>query len=326
MATVRAQASWRPAPPWAITAEAIWSPMENTGLREVIGSWKTMAICAPRTRRIASASLASRSSPSKSTRPAATRPGGGTSRMMDSEVTLFPQPLSPTSPRTSPRPMAKLTPSTARSTPCAVAKWVSRPCTSRSADMSDLETRIERIAQPVAEKIDGQHGQHDREPGEGGEPPRGGEVVPSIREHPAPGGRGRLHAEPEEGQGRLVDDHEGQLQGGHDDDRGQRVGQHVAEEETQRPVAARRRSQPPRLPGGRPQTLHEHLARGIPRGDLGGEDSRPAHDEKHGEPEDSAEARATAGEPRRGLEGRHCRGARRLAHRARRTKTMRGSR
>src|SRR6266849_2336259 len=166
--------------------------MENTGLREVIGSWKTMAFRAPRTRRIASASLASRSSPSKSTRPAVTRPGGGTNRMMDSEVTLFPQPLSPTSPRTSPRSMAKLTPSTARSTPCAVAKWVSRSCTARSGGTSDLEARVERIAQPVAEEVDGQHGQHDGEAGEGGEPPRGGDVVPSIREHPAPRGRGRL--------------------------------------------------------------------------------------------------------------------------------------
>src|SRR5438128_1560719 len=299
--------------------------MENTGLREVIGSWKTMAIRAPRTRRIASASLASRSSPSKSTRPAATRPGGGTSRMMDSEVTLFPQPLSPTSPRTSPRSMAKLTPSTARSTPCAVAKWVSRPCTSRSADMSDLETRIERIAQPVAEKIDGQHGQHDREPGEGGEPPRGGEVVPSIHEHDHGIGAASMEArqEAERDADQSGERHRGQPHAEGDptavDDAAQDVPPEVV-------GAERMLSQPARLPGGRPQTLHEHLARGIPRGDLGGEDSRPAHDEKHGEPEDSAEARATAGEPPRGLEGRHCRGARRLAHRARRMKTMRGSR
>src|SRR6267143_1133739 len=223
--------------------------MENTGLREVIGSWKTMAIRAPRTRRMASGSLASRSSSSKRMRPAATRPGGGTSRMMDSEVTLFPQPLSPTSPSTSPLSIEKLTPSTARRTPSSVWKWVSRPSTVRRAGTLavrltwrvtlHLQARIKGIAQPVAEEIDGKHGQHDGEPGEGGEPPGGGEVVPPIRQHPAPGGRGRLDPEPEEGEGRLVDDHERQLERGHHDDRGQGIGQDVAEEQPQPPVAAR---------------------------------------------------------------------------------------
>ena len=76
-------------------------------------------------------------------------------------------------------------------------------------------------------------------PGKGGEPPGGGDVVPPVREHPAPGRRGRLHAEPEEGQRRLVDDHERQLERGHHDDRGQRVRQDVAEQQAHRAVAAR---------------------------------------------------------------------------------------
>ena len=71
----------------------------------------------------------------ESTRPAATRPGGCTSRMMDSDVTLLPHPLSPTSPSTSPLSMAKLTPSTARSTPWSVAKCVSSPSTESSGGM-----------------------------------------------------------------------------------------------------------------------------------------------------------------------------------------------
>src|SRR5438552_697278 len=235
---VRAQASRRPAPLWARMAEAIWSPIEKTGLSDVIGSWKIMAMRAPRTRRMASASLARRSSPSKRTRPAATRPGGGTSRMIDSDVTLLPQPLSPTSPSTSPRSIEKLTPSTARSTPSPVSKWVWRPSTESSGAMSEPEPGVEGVAQPVAEEIDGEDGQHDREPRKGREPPRRGDVVPSVGEHPAPGGRGRLDAQPQEGQRRLVDDHERQLERGHDDDRGEGVRQHVAEEQAHRPVAA----------------------------------------------------------------------------------------
>ena len=84
---------------------------------------------------------------------------------MDSEVTLFPHPLSPTSPSTSPRSIVKLTPSTARSTPWLVGKWVSRPSTVRSGGILDLEARIERVAQPVAQEVHREHGQHDREPG-----------------------------------------------------------------------------------------------------------------------------------------------------------------
>src|SRR5262245_38102895 len=187
---------------------------------------------------MASASLVSRSSPSSMTRPEATCPGGETSRMMDSAVTVFPQPLSPTSPSTSPRWMVKLTPSTARRTPCPVGKCVCRSSTARRAT-SDLQARIEGVAEPVAEQVDGQHGQHDGQSRKGGEPPGGGDVVSPIGEHPAPGGRGWLDAEPEEGERRLVDDHEGQLQGGHHDDGRQGVGEHVAQEQPKRSIATR---------------------------------------------------------------------------------------
>ena len=77
----------------------------------------------------ASASFSSRSSPWRRTRPRAMRPGGGTSRMIDSAVTLLPQPDSPTSPSTSPRASAKLRPSTARSSPASVVKRVSSAST-----------------------------------------------------------------------------------------------------------------------------------------------------------------------------------------------------
>ena len=41
-------------PRWTISGSATWRPMDRTGLREVIGSWKIMEICRPRTRRICS--------------------------------------------------------------------------------------------------------------------------------------------------------------------------------------------------------------------------------------------------------------------------------
>ena len=47
---------------------------------------------------------------------------------------------------------------------------------------------------------------HNREPGRGGEPPRARDVVAALAHHPAPARRGRLDAEPEEGERRLDDD------------------------------------------------------------------------------------------------------------------------
>src|SRR5881396_2333238 len=61
------------------------------------------------------------------------RPGGvGISRMMLSAVTLFPEPDSPTIPSVSPRLMWKSIPSTARTTPSSVKKYVFSPLTSSS--------------------------------------------------------------------------------------------------------------------------------------------------------------------------------------------------
>src|SRR5437867_3345194 len=61
------------------------------------------------------------------------RPGGvGISRMMLSAVTLFPEPDSPTMPSVSPRLMWKSIPSTARTTPSSVKKYVFSPLTSSS--------------------------------------------------------------------------------------------------------------------------------------------------------------------------------------------------
>src|SRR5919201_5571165 len=66
-----------------------------------------------------------RSTPSNSTSPPSMRPGGcGTSRMMESAVTLLPQPDSPTMPSVRPRARLKSTPSTARTSPLSPANEV----------------------------------------------------------------------------------------------------------------------------------------------------------------------------------------------------------
>ena len=75
----------------------IWSPMVYTGFSDVIGSWKIIAISLPRTPRIIGSVSCSRSRPSNSIEPDSTLPGGlGIRRRIDSAVTLFPQPDSPT--------------------------------------------------------------------------------------------------------------------------------------------------------------------------------------------------------------------------------------
>ena len=97
--------------------------MVSTGLSEVIGSWKIMEIASPRILRISGSDSSSRSRPSKTTRPATVRPGGDAiRRRIESDVTLFPQPDSPTIASVSPRATENDTPSTARTTPSRVKK------------------------------------------------------------------------------------------------------------------------------------------------------------------------------------------------------------
>ena len=77
--------------------------MVSTGLSDVIGSWKTMAMSLPRMRRISFSSSFSRSCPWNMISPETILPGGeGMRRRMESAETLLPQPDSPTSPSVSP--------------------------------------------------------------------------------------------------------------------------------------------------------------------------------------------------------------------------------
>ena len=130
---------------WAWIASTICWPMRCTGFSEVIGSWNTIAMRPPRSSRRSLADRPSTSRPSKTNASALTRPGGeGTRPISDSEVTLLPQPDSPTSPTERARPTEKLMPSTALNSPRSVSNQVRRLRTSSSGGASAADAEVWR--------------------------------------------------------------------------------------------------------------------------------------------------------------------------------------
>src|SRR5712692_1484728 len=109
--------------------------------------------------------------------PPAILPGGCVIRyMMERAVTVFPQPDSPTSPRTSPLPISMSTPSTARRIPREVVNTVCRPRTTRIGSTGlPPGAGIEDVPQAVPEKVDRDseneqdHSRQDDRPWIGGE-------------------------------------------------------------------------------------------------------------------------------------------------------------
>src|SRR5690348_612698 len=156
-----------------------------TGLRLEIGSWKIIDILPPRILRNSRSSSSVRSLSSKSTSPSTISAGGvGSRRKIESDVTLLPEPLSPTMPIVSPSSRSKLTPFTALIVPSRVRNWVLRPFTSRiganepllsqpyvplstlmpQAHASALcQMRIERITQAIADQVETEHCNQNRE-------------------------------------------------------------------------------------------------------------------------------------------------------------------
>src|SRR5215813_370521 len=131
-----------------------------------------MEMALPRTSRICSSERASRSRPSNSSLPATMRPGGDAmSLRMESEVTLLPQPDSPTTASVSPTDTENETPSTARTTPSRVKKCVCKSSISSSGLGLAIglhvasKAGIERIAHAVAQEIDRQDGQRQKNAG-----------------------------------------------------------------------------------------------------------------------------------------------------------------
>src|SRR5690348_4879724 len=120
-------------------------------------------------------------------------------RITDSAVTLLPEPDSPTRPSVSPGCTVKLTPSTARTTPASVSKYVRRSRTS-SSGLRILATPgagIEPVTDSVSEEVETHHHGEDGEARERRAPPLLHELA-AFRHHGAPFRRGRNHAQAEE--------------------------------------------------------------------------------------------------------------------------------
>src|SRR5438046_8184938 len=115
--------------------------------------------------RMSSSLPARRFNPRNQIAPPAMRPGGCARRyMIDRAVTVFPQPDSPTRPRTSPLPISKSTPSTARRTPREVVNSVLRPRTTRIGSTGlPPRPRIEDVPQAIPDEVDrdGEYQQDD---------------------------------------------------------------------------------------------------------------------------------------------------------------------
>src|SRR5919202_3352756 len=235
----RALAAFRLRPKCVSSGSRSWRPIVSTGFRLVIGSWKIIAICRPRTRRSARWLSRRRSRPSKVADPERTRPARGRRPRSASAVTLSPQPDSPTMPSVSPGPMSNEIPFTACTVPPPVQKWTRRSSTERSGASGTAEDapaeeperlplaepphaaaelRVERLPEAVADEVEPEDGDHDRDPRHDGEERRRLEVVVHVGEHRPPLRRGRvLWAEPEEAEPGDVDDRRGHGQRALDD-------------------------------------------------------------------------------------------------------------
>src|SRR5216683_143462 len=249
----------------SISVSPICRPTVSTGLSDVIGSWKIIEMSLPRMRRIAASSRSSRSTPWKRMAPETIRPGGvWMRRRIDSEVTDLPQPLSPTIANVSPSATEIETPSTARTTPSRVKKYVRRSSTSRSGFAAAAaattristaaavttsssqasrsshppgETRVERVAQPVADEVDRQDGKRQADPWEKDDVIGNLEEAASLGHDVAPARDVGWRAGADEAERRLGDHGRGGDEGALDKDRRQRVRQDVAPQDRQEPGA-----------------------------------------------------------------------------------------
>ena len=116
-----------------------------TGFSEVIGSWKIIAIRVPRISLISFEVACRISLPSSFTDPSCSAFRLSTRPITDRQVTLLPEPDSPTMPSVPDFSSEKLTPETALTTPSSVLNLVWRSVTSssgiRTAGFSGRGTR-----------------------------------------------------------------------------------------------------------------------------------------------------------------------------------------
>src|SRR6202166_1199580 len=204
-----------------------------------------MPIRFPLIRRSSSGGRLSIRMPDRWISPPAIRPGGSIRPITASPVTDFPAPDSPTTPSTSPLAMSKETPSMARSAWWRVTNSTLRLRTERTGAVIrsaawglprlSSELWVERVAQPVAEQVDGQDQRRQRKAGEGDDPPLAGkQIIVADPDQGAERGHRVGHAGTEKRQRRLGDDGEREVDGGDDEDRPRGIGQHVTQQDHRR--------------------------------------------------------------------------------------------
>src|SRR3954451_14308388 len=103
------------------------------------------------------------------------------------------------------------------------------------------DTRVEDVAQPVAEEVDAEDDDHDREAGEDRHPHALVDVRAGGGEHVAPGGLGRLRSETEERERRLAEDRRREVHRRQHDEGGDDVGNQVPEHDPQSSASGRAR-------------------------------------------------------------------------------------
>ncbi len=122
----------------------IWRPILRTGLRAVMGSWNTIAICWPQYGRMSLGDSWAMSAPSKRMRPSRTALGAS-SPMIERASTDLPDPDSPTMPRVLPRSRVKVMPATALTMPRSVWNEVRRSSISSSDPLPSGPGRSSRM-------------------------------------------------------------------------------------------------------------------------------------------------------------------------------------
>src|SRR5262245_25718941 len=172
-----------------------------------MGSWKIIATSLPRTRRSSFFLSRSRSIPLNIAVPLTIRPGGSGIRPRSASVeTLLPEPDSPTIPTVSPGKMSYETPSTAWTIPSSGLNSTTRSVIERIGSGTHAPLLwVERIPEAVADEVDAEDDQDDRQAREDRQPPLL-RVLLRVTDEPAERRRRRLDAEAEEGEGRLDQD------------------------------------------------------------------------------------------------------------------------
>src|SRR5580692_3046365 len=136
-------------------------------------------------------------------RPAVTFPAGSRMPITAYAVTDLPDPDSPTSAMVSPLSTAKLTLSSARTMPERVRNSTLRPAMLSAGAavvicVSCSSPGIDHVAQAVAEQVEAEHRDHQRQAGKERVPPfPGHHEGRALRDHDAPFRRRRPHAEPD---------------------------------------------------------------------------------------------------------------------------------